>query len=566
MRLSFRFVGVLVVAKTSSVVSKLCKLTYHGEENVYYTPGPNTFQDMIACQLDYDRWGPGGDENTQRFIDWTAAPLQTSIMRSVCGVELDDLNPYKAVLENMLKYEYFILRPLIRPQTNVLCLLVYLIANEGSDGLDVKIRSTVQKLWRNLLTENFARYPSPHHYFFFLGTEDDLGHRSLPAPRTVMQILAERCGSIGSEAVYRDIRTKVPRLGFLQINWENLGTLEIQQVCQFAKQWMDGKGVDVVHANIVLEMWRARQGKFVHHLQPLAVQICYYDLKPSSDGSGMRPMYDASWIRPRLHESKLSNYIAEKLMMNMEELTEFCHLVKEFEPPVTDAKMIELALESINRQSDVLLEIFKIFTGTYMGESMESRFYTFIERASREFNVSAMYSDWQRTLPLQKTDRSESICGLYPPDYGRLSEKKKKWQIILQLAQDYSTWPTVDQERFCDLAEFGIVNIEFTTGVFSKSFDLMFQNFNDLLRINMNTPQINRLCGRITRAGIPPEINLSVLDGLVAEAGATAGCNVVHKWNNHKIMDADRFVKMMESTVAGHLAPPPDPARISAAP
>ena len=542
MMFSHRYIGLIALASATSDIPTPRRVCEYRESlgilSLGYIPGTDEFDDMIACQLerDFKRFNP---QVAREFVDWKKEHSGSSIMRSVCGVELNDSNPYKSVLENMLKFNRFVSRPLIRPQTNVFCLLVnLLIANEGSmiGILADHIKGTVEKVWRNFLTEYFARELKPFYrrdHFFLMEDDGPYFYNHGPTPlHIIMQLLAARCDVISDTYFYASFRLAPD---FQSIEWQNMGTFEIHYFCERVR----GRQYAPLSWATYLKFARSRKGKFSRTIQqpPSAVKICYYDLKPSSESSGKWPMYDASWGIPDLSESKLSTYIAEKLMMNKDELTEFCRLVKEFNPPVTDAKMIELALTSISRQSDLLFNKFRLFTGEMYPETIESRFYDFIGRASSVLDISVILTDWEEVKPLALATPMEEMCGSLVEEPPRSDASREIWIIITRLAPQYPTWEPIEKKEFCDA-----VRSRYWVHLGTEEY---LRKFEALLTINRNTPHTNELCGRITTP-FPPGFDIPVFDGLVAEAGRDKACGLIELWNTRLLTDANDLLRRIQ--------------------
>ena len=559
MRFSLCLFGILFLGSSSVLISstsetrdRVCRLTgslsfpFTGRSGVL-----DEFEQLIVCDLDVSssdmpNLRENFQENARAFAKWKSEQTESPklYMGTACGIELDDTDEYKTIMENMLKASHFIIRPLIRPSTNTLCLLARIIKNTAQSApLRKNIRIIVQKFWRNFLTEHFAKYQK-YHRSFFLSNDVDVYSR----PQIMMRGFAERCGSKSIEYVYRAIQF---RFGteLSGINWIDLGSLELKALCQFATKWIDGYYQTIFDEeqtyhkigkspprDTILDRVKVDSTKRHDMLKAtnphLSVQICYYDL------------YDRARIRQLPSESSISRHMSYSLGMNQDELTEYCGYVKEYIPSETEGRMIQLALKSISRQADILFAIFQQFTGKTMRETTESRFYQFIESASKMFDISQVLDIWISASPFKMVlSDDQKICGSYPSDPARLSDDSRTWHTIKRMAMHFSSWSPDEQVDFCS-----IVNSLMWEGV--RKVDASLKKFEDLLQVNKDIPQINHLCGRITRL-LPLEINLGVFDGLVAEIELQPptkgkGCKVIRDWNHGEILTADALIEQLE--------------------
>jgi len=254
--------------------------------------------------------------------------------------------------------------------------------------------------------------------------------------------------------------------------------------------------------------------------------------------------------------------------MNRIELRDFCDIVKHEENHEKDRSLTQFAIRVMNRILEKSFENFRLYTGQTLPQSAESRYYAFVDRASKQFDFSSIVRSWSKTMLLPE---SELICrdSIDPP---RLSPHSELWNTMKRLASvEYPSLTEPEKREFCIFVHELVQDFRSTVPGELLKIAARLDNLEALIPINKATPQINEICGqRITRmirsgTGIPQLENLAVLDGLVAEAahisGKTKVCGIISEWNRGTLNEEQLVANIKLAAV-----PTPAAARVLALP
>jgi len=458
---------------------------------------------------------PGAVAALDQLREWEKSDYELFLTRQ-CNIVLPADSEYKCALENMLAIAYFKSRMIIAGSQAEICFLAHIIANaaSGHDDFPLQLNRVIHKFWRNSIAEHFVKFRSLTYKSPFYPADKIYKHDP-----EWMRLLVGRCAIVANEHFYYLTYDKIPFAG-----WNNMNTAETLEFCRIVRGLLHeynangrelsfDRGYSIM--NPFLEQRLVRLAKIEStqtafpKLVPLASQICFGESLPE----------DAS-----------SNRIAE-LYMNAEELAEYCS------PPrqVSGFDMMELGLNSMERQLDGRFENLRLRTGHAMSGRVEANFYAFVDTAARIFDLNAVEQLWERMYPLTGFEDS-LICGV-DLNPSRLGQDNGKWDGIRELAKKFDEWDSNHRYMFCRIVR----------SASSSSKD----EIDKRLVMFVLNQALQRICGRTIMFGLTDGTNPYQVAGLVAEVGYHEACRIFVNYNdeNYAMTGADLVDQLFDVAV-----------------
>ncbi len=180
---------------------------------------------------------------------------------------------------------------------------------------------------------------------------------------------------------------------------------------------------------------------------------------------------------------------------------------------------------------------FRVHTGYVMPETVETKFFAFVEEASKTFDFKKVVGIWNRHNPFQHAvdqvfspiqifrESGDVVCAVGGFEFPRLY--KDVWNKMQLLADKHSTWTEAEKHDFCLIAQEFVYDVKHRPLVGEESLiGKKFKDF-DALIWSKSTPHINSLCGRLNRVFDRDLKQLAMIDSLVAEVGEAKACPIM---------------------------------------
>jgi hypothetical protein len=211
-------------------------------------------------------------------------------------------------------------------------------------------------------------------------------------------------------------------------------------------------------------------------------------------------------------------------------------------------------------------------TGHAMPESVERKFFEFVDQASNTFVVDHILSLWQQTNPFEHNVLSPTVVIQEEPrcaiggvvDPPRLSPPREAWKTIQRIISILSTYPLTATEKhsFCFIVgKFYEAYHQPHWGKFD-SIESELKRFEESV-IGQLIPYIIRICKRTTTRVFDTKLEqLRMIDSLVAELGKEA-CGILVETETDKSMTGDKLIgRLFRANIRQRR--PASPSRIQA--